>query len=319
MKSSMVLLVLVGLAGSIWADQQPTAAEQVNTAFKQLADPDAEVRRNAVDSLIGSTDPRILPAFLKAAQDPDPNVRYAALNGLRVGKFKKDPRVVPALLKAFKDPDTGVRSLALHAIGNLKFTDARVVQVFLKIAQDQYDEMRVTAISMLGKFHDPQIVPVLLKLAKDMEPGVRQGAIYTLGFFTQDPQVLPTLLKIKTDPDPQMRLAALSVLGVLAKSDSQVLSVFLTGMKDPDMHVRQGMIIFITFNPDLQQRPEVVSALLQAAEDQDPGVRQTAVKHIAPIKHPQILPTIQRLLQDPDPDVRRMAQEAMKDYKQRHP
>ncbi len=86
----LIGLVMGIMAGAVWADPPPAVQEKVEQAFKQLNDPDPKVCVAAVRALSGVNDPRVLPALLKVAKNPEAQVRVAAIGAL--GGLTSDPR-----------------------------------------------------------------------------------------------------------------------------------------------------------------------------------------------------------------------------------
>jgi hypothetical protein len=107
--------------------------------IERLKDADAGVRFDAVDKLLQSKDPRILPALLTAARDPDLFVRRFTLDGL-AGFRHVD--TVDALIEALADPQSIVRDTAygsLRTMTGQKFPfDAEASKAQLAAAQRKW-------------------------------------------------------------------------------------------------------------------------------------------------------------------------------------
>ena len=80
-----------------------------------LHDPDPDVRGHAAGSLSTfKSDPRVLPALLRTASDPDVDVRVDAVSALG---YLGDRGALSALRQALSDPVEKVRRFAEYAIG----------------------------------------------------------------------------------------------------------------------------------------------------------------------------------------------------------
>ncbi|MEO6595238.1 MAG: HEAT repeat domain-containing protein, partial [Planctomycetota bacterium] len=109
-----VPVVLVPAASEVpVANALPAAlAEHV----RRLQSSDPAVRFEAVDELLNSRDPAVVPHVLPLARDPDSFVRRLAVDGLR--DFKR-PEVVDALIGALNDSDDSVADTAWRSLKEL--------------------------------------------------------------------------------------------------------------------------------------------------------------------------------------------------------
>ncbi|HEX5053787.1 MAG TPA: HEAT repeat domain-containing protein [Planctomycetota bacterium] len=90
----------------------PALAEHV----RRLQASDPAVRFEAVDELLSSREPAVVPHVLPLARDPDSFVRRLTVEGLR--DFKR-PEVVDALLVALNDSDDSVAETAWQSLKEL--------------------------------------------------------------------------------------------------------------------------------------------------------------------------------------------------------
>ena len=112
-----------------------------------------------------------------------------------------------ALTDAAEDPDPEVRSAALFAWAELSWDDS--LDRLLAATDDSEWMVRLFAVTMLGRFPGPRSVAALQEaLADDSEPMVREGAASSLGQLA-DPATQGALrLAEESDPDREVRRAA---------------------------------------------------------------------------------------------------------------
>ncbi len=91
----------------------PALPEQLANQVKNLRADDPAIRFEAVDELLRSKEPAVLPHLLPLARDPDSLVRRLTVEGL--GSFKKS-EAVEALLVALTDGDDSVREAAWRSL-----------------------------------------------------------------------------------------------------------------------------------------------------------------------------------------------------------
>ena len=119
----VLILGLAILAGGCAKAPPPLAhGKPINHWVEALQDPDARVRKKAVDVLgnIGAVDPVIVPALVGAVKDRDARVRAEAVLGLlRIGPAARE--AIPVLEEAQKkDRDAKVRTYAGKALEKIQ-------------------------------------------------------------------------------------------------------------------------------------------------------------------------------------------------------
>ena len=92
---------------------EPALPGALGEQVKRLASTDPAIRFEAVDELLRSKEPAVLPHLLPLARDPDAFVRRLTIEGLR--DFKR-PEVVEALLVGLGDGDENVRDTAWRSL-----------------------------------------------------------------------------------------------------------------------------------------------------------------------------------------------------------
>src|SRR6185436_8528665 len=104
----------------------------------------------------------VVAALSEAIHDTDAEVRRQAINTL--GQMRAES-AAPALASALKDSDGEVREQAARALGELRATSA--VDALATALKDNDGEVRKQAAFALGEIHDPRAVPALTAALAD--------------------------------------------------------------------------------------------------------------------------------------------------------
>ena len=114
---------LAFLSGAAQGDKAGPQGEPIETAIKQLADPDARVRHLAAEALgeLGDKAAPAIPALARVLGDSEPAVRRVAANAL----VKIGPRAARALGNALKDQKEDARMAAVQAMRHWGLTARR--------------------------------------------------------------------------------------------------------------------------------------------------------------------------------------------------
>ncbi|MDH3211703.1 MAG: HEAT repeat domain-containing protein [Myxococcales bacterium] len=179
-----------------------------------LSDGENPGRRNAAVEALVRCGPRVLPQLLGATASDDPDVRKLVVDTLAA---IADPRIEEPLLRLLDDPDPNVRAAAAEGLGVVG-GDA-VVRALHKLAQcDSEDPLvRFSALHALGVRGDPLRASELAPLLDD--PVLRPAALVLLG-CPDDEEAADILLKALASPSRSTREAAMrSLIGLVARSD----------------------------------------------------------------------------------------------------
>ena len=148
--------------------------------------------------------------------DPDPTVRVAALEAIRV--LGGPPTAVAAAEASLFDPDARVRDAAIRALG--------------AVADD-------TALAA---------IPGLPALARDPSPAVRAAMACLYGSRGPDPSSERLIAELLEDPDSEARVAGLAAVRRLRDTASIDATRALLG--DPSPRVRVAVVEALAAFPD---------------------------------------------------------------------
>jgi HEAT repeat protein len=189
-----------------------------------LTDPDAQVRRSAVEGLVEDESVGTVRRLIEVLDsDPAPEVRAAAAVVLgpaalraETGKLKGEwpARLCDALLRAVRDPAAGddVHRRALESVAY--FCDNADVTAEIERAYAGRGLVRASAINAMGRNMNTRWAPMLLKELQSKEPAMRYEAAHAVGELGERANV-PALIPLLDDADLEVQLAAIWALGQL--------------------------------------------------------------------------------------------------------
>lgn len=188
---------------------------------------------------LGKLGPPAVPLLRRALDDPNHDVRVAALEAL----LAIGPRAVPSLIDSLDDADPTVRAQA------------------------------ALALTWLGPRAKDAAGP-LTQALEDDDPRVRVMAVrsqYTLSIRPQE--ALPRILKALHDPDPMVRAEAVGILGRIEQGPNvgARVALLVEALRDESPHVRAaGAEALGRYG---LRAKEAMAALIEAAGDAEPRVR----------------------------------------------
>ena len=199
------------------------AKEGLPKLVTSLGDPSWRVRKAAVERLSSLPEPwQAAEALIAALADGDnPGRRNAAVEVL----VHAGPRVVPALVEATRAADVDVRKLVVDALAGI--ADERATGRLVEMLEDPDANVRGAAADALGGIDDLRIPSALLNVAIRAEEDqlVRFSALRALSRLEQP---VPGQDLAGVLDDPVLRPAAFAVLG--HSDDEQAVEFLLKGL-----------------------------------------------------------------------------------------
>lgn len=183
------------------------------------------VRTHAAELAHGK---RLGAALAKAADDPEPRVRTAALASLGAADPGRVFDVAAARLDEEREPWTFVRVAATESLGSVPGDGGRVVPALSRALKDASPRVREAAINAFAKRRDPAAIDAITARLKDEEERaeVRRAAATALGATCakSSSNVLTELASrgaspVATEDDRNLGLAATAALGKLHPND----------------------------------------------------------------------------------------------------
>ncbi|MBX9582780.1 MAG: HEAT repeat domain-containing protein [Gemmataceae bacterium] len=134
-------------------------SQDVGALTKQLQSRDASVRLRAVRALrdLGAAARFALPDLLAALNDPDPEVRRAAVNAVQTVQPDAPPSelVVRSVALDLTSPDAGIRLLAVRTLGRFGRRAGIVAESLQPLLADSDPDVRTAAAAALGRIAPP--------------------------------------------------------------------------------------------------------------------------------------------------------------------
>ncbi|NBE55907.1 fumarate reductase/succinate dehydrogenase flavoprotein subunit [Streptomyces boluensis] len=266
-----------------------------------LGDPDATVRRTAVQTLAESAPAGAGPALARALVDPEAQVRSAAAAALTelVEVLTPEPALHTPLLAALTHADPAVRIASLGALRALRLGEAalyapvladgdagvRVEAVRALVSVDAVGELGLAAgdlarevrvavakgLAVVSTADPVEVRGVLARLSADSDALVRGAALTAFGAVGCPPPYDGVAVAALADPAWQARAGAAAALG--AASPDLAVPALAKSLADLNADVRKQAVLALLRHPEV---PEAVSALVRAVGDSDADVRAYA-------------------------------------------
>lgn len=303
-------------------EKTPRALDALETVL--TTDPDANVRRAALQGIATLKSERAFDMLLKAFRDSDADVREAAARSL--GNLG-DPRGQAPLVAALQDGHLGVRRAAAKALDSLGWQPgddtqrlyrsvalgefqkmagmgAAAVEPLINALKDPQNPSRRAVVEALSQMGDARAVKPLIAAAKDSDPHVRVAAIEALGRMCET-SASETLVLLVRDKEHAVRAAAAAALGRIG--DRAVVPALIAALKDDQWNVRHAAVEALGRLKD----ERAVEPLLPVLKDLDKDVRMATVQTLTHLNDLRSVKALVETLTDPQSEIRRAAAGAL--------
>ncbi len=205
--------------------------EAVSPLVSALQSDDKERRFWSIKILGKMHEKSAFNAILKFLDDPDSEIRMAALGAL--SDFG-DPVAIPNIIAKFIDSAWVVRKSASKAI---VVFDNLAVQPLLKVLTSENEDMKYWALRALGEIKPKGITPVLIQRFKDISWTIRNTTADVLSLYGEDVLFDLTNL-VKESDDLEIRYWIIRSIGKIKSSSSLMLLYEL--LEDPSESIRDA-------------------------------------------------------------------------------
>jgi HEAT repeat protein len=185
----------------------------------------------------------------------------------------EDPQVLDLLIKAAANPDPDIRKKLAGVFAFIKTRPQAALQPLITLFYDKDSDVRGYAASALGSFGDPAAIPLMDTALKDKDPDIRSHAAMVLyEFGTQALEAVPNLIVLLQDPDPEVRSEAARALGEVDSQERSALPALIQAARVDD----KAFGAEINAITSLSSKAETLPLLKDALSRSDAGVRMMA-------------------------------------------
>jgi HEAT repeat protein len=158
---------------------------------------------------------RDVQTLLQLLSDPDdPEVRANTANQcMNLPPEAADPTLVSALLRAAVEPEAQVRGQAILALGSMRAPEG--ADIFLRALSEDDWSILMFAATAIGWMPDQRAIGGLGRLLQHEEPLVRGSAAFALGAIGSDESAAVLRVSREEERDPDVREAIDEALGKL--------------------------------------------------------------------------------------------------------
>ncbi len=245
---------------------------------------------------------QVVSALGKAANDPDPRVRKAAL----VGLAPAGPAAIPPFLaRLAAETDPANQAILAEALGRLHATDAAPTLSDWLADPNRPKSVREAALDALAQLpgRKPAMARLGLLYDRAADPDLMARALVTLA----PTGVVPAndLLGFLDHPSPAVRIAAISSATALQPPPPEARQAVALKLDDPASEVRKAAIAACAAMKAREAIPRLI-----ALADQD-ATRTEATLALAILPDPRALPIYLKALSDRNPDLRNAGETAL--------
>jgi HEAT repeat protein len=226
------------------------------------------------------------------------------------------------LLKAANDPDGNVRRAAIEAIAKLsrlsairaRKKDSHDIEFYIKFLKDPSAPVRAATIEVLSKTKDTRAVEPIIQALHDRDEKVQREAIIALGKF-QDERALDDLVVFLGSPSTKLhQLAVASFFNIARKTrEKKIYAYIKNGVRyvaDRRSDVPKGI-----GKTERLVHQHAVDTLFNALSHDSTDVKIGVLHEIWRFDDDRIEPMLLKLLDDPSTKVRRLSLNQLHNFK----
>ncbi|RMH63076.1 MAG: hypothetical protein D6677_08250 [Calditrichaeota bacterium] len=264
--------------------------EAIDLLLELLNDPEFDMRQAAINALyrLGA---KAIPQILETAQSPDCDLMSLLNLMAQIG----DKRCMAFYFENLDDGDWRIRQLAAKGLDKIGWRPGQDVRgVWYRIARQEWNY--VVAMGSVA------IEPLSIVL-EDKNERIRKAALAAMGKIGTSGR--DALIESLNDPHAENRLHAVSALGKM--DDPSVIRALAQCLRDEDTRVRRAVVTAL----GRFRNAACINPLILALKDSDPIVRRDAIAYLKPFDDPRKKDLFLAMLEDRSQTVIEMLSEAM--------
>lgn len=258
-----------------------------------------------------------MPGLAKTLQDPDPAVRFSAIDPLRILGDSSSAHLLVTAAKTEKD--NGIRLYAIDALGYFglfKATPEFVCEALRELLHDNFEKARLTAAYSFAKAcraSDSNGLQLLVKGVSSNDNGVARESAFALNSIgTNAASVLPGLIQALDRADDRTADELCRVFANLGDPAYPILEKTATNLARGNLRISALNSLgdfSISTRTNLSRAAKI---LFEALTDRDRDIRQAAVNSLRraalerkePLLYAPIGEKLRPMLDDPDKWIR---------------
>ena len=307
-KDRVELRQIIGLLDKVSASTRPVLYRLLDKIVKEDAIPllinktssNEPMVRSYLASLISRFDSSEVQTTLREMlQDPNKNVRHAALQGLsNLGAIES----VESIAQLLKDPDITVQGKAIETMIHINAPNS--VKYLIDVLQDESEYVRRAAVEVLNEVGDESAIKDLLNALRDADWWVKIRAADALGSIG-GPRVFEAVLNLIKDKDEFMRRTAVEILNT--SKDIRAFDRLVEALNDEDWWVRERAVDALASIGDKRAVDPLVKMLKHS-----PKASQVVIRALATLGDKRAIePIVQHLNSNSELNSRKEALQAL--------
>jgi eukaryotic-like serine/threonine-protein kinase len=265
--------------------------DAVEELVARLSGKDIAAKVHIIDILSRFDRADVRQAIARELSSDNKLVRQTALTGL--GRLGGDLDI-GQICKLLLDPDLAVQNRAVDVIIKQRHPDT--LKHLVEVLKSESDFARRAAVEVLNEIGDQHSIKDLLKSLGDGDWWVRARATDALARIG-GPRVIDAVLALITDESDSVRRAAVEILNTT--QDERAVQHLINATRDSDWWVRDRSADALGTIGDARAVPALLAMLAS-----DPRSIPAAVRALAKLGGPELLPHLVPLLDHKETEVR---------------
>jgi eukaryotic-like serine/threonine-protein kinase len=270
---------------------QAATEDAVEELIARLSGKDISAKVHIIEILSRFDRADVRQAIAAELSSDNKLVRQTALTGL--GRLGGDLDI-GQICKLLLDPDLAVQNRAVDVIIKQRHPDT--LKYLVDVLRSESDFARRAAVEVLNEIGDQHSIKDLLKSLGDGDWWVRARATDALARIG-GPRVIDAVLALITDESDSVRRAAVEILNTT--QDERAVQHLINATRDSDWWVRDRSADALGTIGDARAVPALIAMLAS-----DPRSIPAAVRALAKLGGPELLPHLMPLLDHKETEVR---------------